>query len=178
MKLNLLFVLLFSFYCHSQKKTPLDIELKVTCEKVEKKNDDGFDEIIVKTCYLKNYKFVSTGSPDYKGRYFWEYQVYKLVNKKYVAIKNSDIFINSKYLEKYINNEIKKLYESDKKIMDNSQCVSFIKLRPFQINEMGIDFNHENKMVFNTSFGLPSACLNVDRNMLSMDLNQIKPYLK
>jgi hypothetical protein len=172
-----LFVLLFisicfSSFCQTRKFT---LVCKETTEKNEKEKEAP---IITKTCILDKYKFVEIGSPDYKGRYFWEYHVYKKVKTKFIKTNNSDIFQDIDELENIINTEIEKEYNSNKKNPELKDCIDFIKLKHFSINEMGITFDETKNMVFNTSFEIPLACLNVDGNMIAIDLNQIKKYLK
>jgi len=50
---------------------------KLTCTEKESKNEDGGDPILTKTCLYKKYKTISKGYPDYKGRYSYEYSVFK-----------------------------------------------------------------------------------------------------
>jgi hypothetical protein len=66
---------------------------KLTCSEREKKNENGTDPILVKTCFIKGFKFISTSYPDYAGRYTsTENVVLVRVNNKFVKTKNSKVF--------------------------------------------------------------------------------------
>ena len=88
---------------------------KLTCTEVYKPNieNPGSDSIIIQTCYLNGFKFVSTGYPDYKGRYSYEYDIYKKVNGRFIKTTNADFF-NEKQNELLveINRHISEEYES------------------------------------------------------------------
>lgn len=173
MKIFLFIMFLFGPLTYSQEK-----ETVANCITDYKVNTENLDELIIVTCVLKNFKFVSTGSPDYKGRYLWDYEVYKLIGENYVKISNSDIFKYSENLEMLINKEIKKSYESDAKNEDLAACMAFVTLRKFNLNEMRISFDDPRKVQFIVSFGLPSACLNVDQGIIEIPISKFITYLK
>jgi hypothetical protein len=83
----------FSISESTNTKTPI-ASSKVVCTEKETKNEDGGDDpIITKTCLYKNYKTISKGYPDYKGRYSYEYSLFsKQANGSYVQIKNASLF--------------------------------------------------------------------------------------
>jgi hypothetical protein len=113
-----LIILLFFFSCSNDKTTKNNVKVskhkkteiqEPTCTVTEKQNpDNGTDPIIIQTCIWGQYKFVTVGSPDYKGRYSYEYEVYKTTDNKDIKVQNKDIF-NSKVgdLEKLINSEMR-----------------------------------------------------------------------
>lgn len=172
-------LIIFAFIAFWSSSFSQTRKLTLVCKETTEENEDDIESpIITKTCFLGKYKFISIGSPDYKGRYFYEYQVYKKVKTRFVKTNNSGIFQNIHKLENVINAEIQKEYNAIKEIPDLKDCVSFIKFNRFSINEMGIGFDENNNMVFNTSFEIPLACLNVDGNMIPIHLNKIKNYLK
>ena len=77
--------------------TMAQVTNKVTCTEKESKNEDGGDPILTKTCLYKKYKTISKGYPDYKGRYSYEYSVFKKQeNGSYVQIKNATLFNENK----------------------------------------------------------------------------------
>lgn len=173
-KLCVLFFIIMCYSSFSQTR-----KFTLVCKETSEENEyDKQTPIITKTCFLDKYKFVAIGTPDYKGRYFWEYHVYKKVKTKFIKANNSDIFQNIDELENIINSEIEKEYNSNKKNPELKDCLDFIKLKHFSINQMGINFDESKNMVFNTSFEIPLACLNVDGNEIAIDLNRIKKYLK
>ena len=65
---------------------------KVSCTEKFRKNPDGKDPIIIKTCLLRKFKIVTIGTPDYKGRYGYEYLVYKKRAGGFIKSSNSQLF--------------------------------------------------------------------------------------
>lgn len=77
-------------------------------EEESKSRDNSVDPVLTKTCVSGNFKFISIGSSDYKGRYYYAYQVYRTTSGQSVKVEN-DIFFkdNSEELFGLINGEIK-----------------------------------------------------------------------
>lgn len=154
---------------------------EVVCNEFEKRNPDpdSEDSILIQICYWHNYKFVSTGHPDYKGRYSYEYQIFRMVNKKAKTIKNSDIFNNNiVVLEKKINVLIAKSNEEDDSVIDNMSCLEGFDLPYFKMNQMGISFSDKKEIEFHVTFGLSDACMNVDGAIIDLPIEEVLPYLK
>ena len=145
----------------------------------EKQNPDGNDPIIIQTCNWGQYKFVTIGSPDDKGRYSYEYEVFNMVNNEEIKVRNNDIF-NSKIgtLEGKINRAIAKEINDNRKYPENSECLSEVGDPKFSIDEMGITIDRKNRMVFSVSLGLGGACFSVDAASANFSLNEIRNYLK
>lgn len=169
-KFLILLILVSSGY--SQNKS-----IKPSCQTLETSNDSTGDEV-TKTCIYKNYKFVSVGSPDYSGRFFYEYFIYKIENKRDIQIKNSDFFLNIKGIEKLLNKNFKRKIASAKKIEEDSECMKFAKFQEYKIDDIGISFNENDEMEFNISLSLPNACHSLTFVDVSLDLNIIEKYLK
>jgi len=173
------FILILIFFINyntiGQKKVS---KYEITCEIKLTEIEKDIDSMITKTCLFKNYKTISTGTPDYKGRYFYEYEVLKFINGKYIKIKNSELFSNSTKIEKIINEKLKLEYESNMKITEISDCMKYIKLRFYSIDEMGISFDEYNNMVFNIDFDIPSFCLNVSGSSVEISFSEIEKYIK
>lgn len=184
-----LITLLFCFSCENdkgsnekQKFTKQKISKEIpppSCSETEKKNPETGDPTIIQTCIWGNYKFITTGNPDFQGRYSYEYEVYKITDKNEIKINNSDIF-NSRIneLEKLINYELAKEIRKYREDPDDSDCLSQLGNPYFSINEMGITIIPGNKMEFRVTFGLGGACMNVDGASASFSLNQIKNYIR
>jgi len=182
-------ILLFCFSCSNdsghrkEKKLPTkrnktEIQEPI-CAVTKKQNPESTDSIIIRTCIWGKYKFITTGSPDYKGRYSYEYEVYRIVDNKDIKVENNEIF-NSKVhaLEKMINIEIAKGLKEDRKYPDNAECLSEVGDPKFSINEMGISIDSKNRMKFSVTFGLGGACFNVDGASAKFSLKEIHDYLK
>lgn len=166
----------------TKKQKPVSIkELPVTCFEQEKAHIDGESEdpIRIKTCTWGPYNVVATGSADYKGRYSYEYELFRTENNQRKAIKNSVLF-NSKLpeLEQKINSEIKNELRAMRADRESAECLSGVKDRNYSIDQMKILFLHENEMSFKVDFGLEGACFAVDGVIVSMKLNEIKEFLK
>ena len=170
MRFSLIFLLL-CFSAHSQT-------LKPKCDEVEEYSETGSESVITKTCIIKDLKFVSVGTPDNKGRYFWEYEVYKLDGENYTKTENSKIFRKTEKLKKLVNRGIEKSYESDKQILENAQCIDQITLKKFGLDEMQVTFDELGNAQFITSFEISSACLSVDRSIIKMKIEKFLKYLK
>jgi hypothetical protein len=127
---------------------------KVTCTEKESKNEDGGDPILTKTCLYKKYKTISKGYPDYKGRYSYEYSVFKKQeNGSYVQIKNPLLFNKNKNeLLSIINSKIEKDYKSYSNDPETKDCFEGASFTPFNFDQLTIDFD-VNKINFNVVFG-------------------------
>ncbi|HYV55854.1 MAG TPA: hypothetical protein VE933_14800 [Chitinophagaceae bacterium] len=163
--------ILFSLYSNSQ-------ELHVTCSEREISNGKEFDPTIVKTCWLKNFKIVSTGYPDYKGRYSYEQEAYVRRDEKLLKIKNSEIFNSSQIeLDSIINKKIQDDYNSMRGDPDFKPCFDDIDSIPkYSIDEMLISFQGQ-EIWFSVSFGLTGACKSADGTIVSFNLALISKYL-
>jgi len=149
----------------------------VSCSQQENKNDEGGDPIIIKTCLFNSYKTVSTGSPDYKGRYSYQYELYMKQNGKYVKVNNSALFNqNQNQLLSNINQEIQKDYKIFSTDPVTKDCFKGMTSPKFTIDQLGIDFD-DNKINFSVTFGLSSACMSVDGTTVSFTLDEIQSYL-
>lgn len=150
----------------------------VICSEKELPNPDAQDPIINKTCLFKDYKTISIGSPDYKGRYSYEYDIYKKqLNGTFKKVKNVTLFNEKKYeLLSLINAKIKKEYDLYAQDPESRECFDQISFVPFTFEQLGIDFNN-NSINFNVTFGLISACMNVDGTSIEFSLHEIKQYL-
>jgi len=176
-RITVSFLILASLICYLQEQKAKPREL--ICETQKTKNEPELQDIITNTCSLGDLKFVSIGSPDYKGRYSWESKVYKWTGKTYVQKKYSEIFINTALLEKKINDENKKAYESDIKRPEISECMGFIKYRKFSLDEMEINFDELGNPQFTLTYNsIPLVCFNVNATIIPMKLSEFNSYIK
>jgi hypothetical protein len=151
---------------------------KVTCTEKKSKNKEGGDPILTKTCLYKKYKTISKGQPDYKGRYSYEYSVFKKQeNGSYVQIKNAALFNENKNeLLSIINSKIEKDYKTYSNDSETKDCFEGTSFTPFEFDQLGIDFDVD-KINFNVTFGLSGACMSVDGTIVSFTLEEIQKYL-
>ena len=150
----------------------------VMCSEKEMPNPDTEDPIINKTCLFKEYKTISIGSPDYKGRYSYEYKLYKKQsNGTFKKVKNVSLFNEKKNeLLSLINAKIKKEYDLYAQDPESSDCFDQMSFVPFTFEQLGIDFDN-NSINFNVTFGVSGACSSVDGTGIALSLNEIKQYL-
>lgn len=150
----------------------------VMCSEKEMPNPDTEDPIINKTCLYKHYKTVSIGSPDYKGRYSYEYKLYKKQsNGTFKKVKNVSLFNEKKNeLLSLINAKIKKEYDLYAQDPESSDCFDQMSFVSFTFEQLGIDFDN-NAINFNVTFGVSGACSSVDATSIAFSLNEIKQYL-
>lgn len=168
-------IILISYNTIGQKKAS---KLEIICNIQSTEIGKNTDSIITKTCIFKNYKAISVGTPDFKGRYFYEYELFKLSNGNYIKIKNSELFNNSSEIEKIINKKLKIEYESNMKISEISDCMKYISFRYYKINEMGISFDESNNIAFHVEFDIPSSCLNVGGSSIIISTSEIGKFIK
>jgi hypothetical protein len=149
------------------------------CIEKEKKNEDGKDPIITKTCFYKNFKFIITSFPDNVGRYVYsEHHVYVLSNGKYIKTTN-DRFFNKqqKELVSLINKQINQDFADFKKDSTARDCLTEIDSIPvYKMNDFEISFE-ENEIWFEVHWGLSGACRAVDGTIVSFKFSEIKKYL-
>lgn len=170
-------------YCHSADSIPVEgienVEKtnKATCSIKEKKNEYGGEPTIIKTCLYKNYKSISIGEADYKGRYTYSYVLYKKENNKFMKIENESLFNkNRNKLLSIINTKFQNDYKEYSLDPESKYCFEGTTLPNFSFKEIGIEFD-DDKIRFNVSFGLPSACMAVDGSTVSFNFDEIQGYL-
>ena len=164
----------------SDKEGPnqIDSDDVVICSEKELPNSDAEDPIIKKICLFKEYKTISIGYPDYKGRYSYEYEIYKKQsNGTFKKVKNVTLFNEKKNeLLSLINAKIKKEYDLYAQDPESRECFDQMSFVPFTFEQLGIDFDN-NSINFNVTFGVSGACSSVDGTSIEFSLHEIKQYL-
>jgi len=152
-------------------------QTKIVCTEKELKSQDSEDPIIIKSCTMGNYKSISKGEADYKGRYSYSFELFKYVNNKYVSIKNTELFNEKKAdLLSIINQRMKKDFDEYLKDPENKDCLEGITSPNISFEDLGITFN-DSGINFNISFGLSSNCMAVDGTTITLKSEEVKPYL-
>jgi hypothetical protein len=170
----IIFYVLFA-YNSSQAQT-----LKLSCTEKKQKTGYGTDPIIIKTCFLKKFKFISTSYPDYAGRYVSnETEVFVRNNKKYTKTKNSEVFNETQMeLLALINDRIQMDFAAFKGDSNLKECLFFIDSIPkYQMNDLTISF-YKDEIWFEVNWGLPGACRNVDGTIVTFKLNELSKYFR
>ena len=153
---------------------------KVTCSERERKNADSKYPDLIKTCFIKNYKFVQTFSTDNVGRYVnSEEEVYVYFDKKYIKTNNSKVF-NKKQdtLILIINNKIQQGFKKNKSDSTVNECLRGIDSIPiYKMNDLEISFQND-EIQFGIDWGLRYACGPVNGVTVSFKLSEIEKYLR
>lgn len=170
----LLFMLLLLFnLCDGQA-------VNLSCTEKEKKSDESFVPIIIKTCFLKNFKFVSTSYPDPEGRYFFsDHEVFIKQGNQYIGCSNSDVFNkNQDQLVAIINKRIRadfKKYSTDSTLADCLEGIDSIPL--YRMNDFDISFEGK-EIWFEVQWGDRTICRAVNGTVVTLSLNEIERYLR
>ena len=154
--------------------------LKVKCVQKERKITGGEDPIIVRTCFIKNFKFLEISIPDYAGRYSDSVdEVYVLVNNKYVKTSNANVFHNhQRELLSVINNQIQKDFKEDLSDSTIKDCfVDFDSIPKYKMSDFTISIQ-DGEIWFKVEWGLPSACRGVDGTIVSFKISEIQRYIR
>jgi hypothetical protein len=172
---SILFFLSFILSCHFSEAQ----HIKLTCTEKELKNGNAQDPILVKTCYIKNFKFVEVSRPDYTGRYDSEYKLFVRVNNKYQRTVNSSLFNKDQgKLVSIINERIQKEYKDDLADTSINDCFDGLDSIPtYKMNDFKISF-YENKIWFIVDWGLSGYCRGVDGAIITFEIAEIEKYLK
>lgn len=158
---------------NSSENSP--INYKIVCEE-KSVNSTSSEPILIKSCILNNFKLVSTGEADYKGRYSYKYEVFIKKNGAYVKSNNEDLFNEKKEeLLKLINQKIKIDFEDYASNPETKDCFEGITFTNYTYDNLGIEFT-DNKVNFNVWFDVFDYCFNVNSTTVSFSIEEIKPY--
>lgn len=150
----------------------------VICTDQESPNKEGGVPLLTKNYLYKNYKSITQGYPDYKGRYSYEYSIFKKQDDgSYFQIKNGMLFNEIKNeLLSIINSKSKKEYMSFYNDPETRDCFEGASFMPYNFEQFGIVFDAHG-INFHVTFGLSSACMSVDGTIVSFNFDELKKYL-
>ena len=152
-----------------------NLSLKVLCEEsiIE---SDNIEQTIVKSCSFNNFKSVSIGEADYKGRYSYKYEIFIKKNGEFVKSNNEELFNNKKEeLLKLINQKIKIDFDDYATNPETKDCFEGVTFTNYTYENLGIEFT-DDKVNFNVWFDVAGYCFNVSSTSVSLSLEEIKPY--
>lgn len=159
---------------NSSENSP--INYKIVCEE-KSVNSTSSEPILIKSCILNNFKSVSTGEADYKGRYSYKYEVFIKKNGAYVKSNNEDLFNEKKeVLLKLINQKIKIDFDEYATNPETKDCFEGVTFTNYTYENLGIEFT-DDKVNFNVWFDVFEYCFNVSSTTVSFSIEEIKPYL-
>ena len=159
---------------NSSGNSPTDY--KIVCEE-KSVNSTTSEPILIKSCILNNFKSVSTGEADYKGRYSYKYEIFIKKNGAYVKSNNEDLFNEKKEeLLKLINQKIKIDFTDYATNPETKDCFEGVTFTNYTYENLGIEFT-DDKIDFNVWFDVFESCFNVSSTTVSFSVEEIKPYL-
>lgn len=160
-------------------ETEIDrVKYRVRCTEKEEPSDNEPDPILIKICTHKNFQSVRTGSADYKGRYSYEYDLYRINKDVKQKIKNSDLFkSDADIVEKRINRDLQQEHQKNLNNPHLKDCTKLIDLRNYSLDEMGMAFTDTNEIEFHIDHGIGGACFNVAHSVLKYKLSDFADYL-
>ena len=159
---------------NSSENSP--INYKIVCEE-KSVNSTTSEPILIKSCILNNFKSVSTGEADYKGRYSYKYEIFIKKNGEFVKSNNEDLFNEKKEeLLKLINQKIKIDFDDYASNPETKDCFEGITFTNYTYENLGIEFT-DDKVNFNVWFDVFEYCFNVSSTTVSFSIEEIKPYL-
>jgi hypothetical protein len=170
---------LLSFSVSEQEVSQTHVESEgVTCSEKETAGEEGGEPGIIRECKYRDYMTVTEGYPDYKGRYFYGYTVFKKgAGGKYVEVKNSAIFNSRREdLLAKINARISRDYNQYSRDPEYRDCFEGSSPRTYDFEDLGIEFS-QGEVHFHVSFDLSSACLSVDGTTVTLSLEDLQAYL-
>lgn len=180
-KLIIPIFLLLLFYtgnCISKKGIELE-EYRVQCTEKEEPSDNELNPILIKICRYKDFQTVRTGSADYKGRYSYEYDLYRINNDVKQKIKNSDLFKSgADKVEKKINQDLRQEYQKNLNNPNLKDCMEWIDFRHYELDEIGMAFTDSNEIEFYIDYEIGGACFNVAHSVLQYKLSDFAQYLE
>ncbi|MGB5981265.1 MAG: hypothetical protein WBG46_03900 [Nonlabens sp.] len=179
MRLKLLLSILIIFFSDQKDKQNLATVNEVNCIEKEEPNPNNFNPILIKICTFKKYRSVKIGTPDSKGRYSYQYELYRIEKNIKQKINNSDIFNSGKdIIGKKINQDIKKEFEKNSVNPHLKDCMEWIDFRYYDLNEMGMAFSENNELEFYFDHGIGGACFNVSFTIQKYKISDFEEYLK
>ncbi len=171
-----LVILFLIFSCKKEKNT---IDYLIKCKEEVQIIEQYPDNILITFCSFKNHLFKSIGTPDYKGRYSYDYKILEITKSDTLEINNSKFFNNnSNALEHLVNKKLKAQYESNLKIPEIKECIKAIDFRNYSLNEFGIAISDKGEITFNINHNIGSACFNVKTSSVTFNLTDIQEYVK
>jgi hypothetical protein len=151
-------------------------EFKVEC--IEKSlKSSTLEPKLIKSCILNNFKSVTTGEADNKGRYSYKYEIFIKKNGAFVKSNNEDLFNEKKEeLLKLINQKIKIDFDDYATNPDTKDCFEGVLFENYNYDNLGIEFI-EDKVDINVWFDVAGDCFNVSSTTVSFSIEEIKPFL-
>lgn len=178
--LSFFFALLFITAAFCQKKPAGKPALQVVCtEHYEAPPENLQDSVYIQKCIWGNYRFVTVGTPDYKGRYFNRYIILKNNRTGQDTLKNSDLLIsNYKPLEAMLNKKLKGRLLKTSASADFKECFEGVSYKYFFIDSLGMAIKENADFEFIAEYDLISACNATAGDYITIPYAEMKPYLK
>jgi hypothetical protein len=137
------------------------------------------DPEIINTCLWRTYKIIEKGTPDYKGRYKWQTEIFNKKGDSLIIVSNEDLFKSEKIneLEKTINLRLKEDFEAMK--ISDAECFNRRKYYPnFKLKDMRLAFNDNSEISFEIEYNLTEDCFAVNSASTNLKILDLKEYFK
>lgn len=155
------------------------VKSKIICHEELKRSELTKDSIIIKTCLLGKFKFVSTGYPDYSGKYNWEYELYKKNKTRYIKAENSQIFTkNQNVLFELIKKKILKEFADASTDPETKDCfIDHESLPNYGFNDLQIAFIGD-EIWFELDLRLSGYCRNVNTCFATFKITEVLKFIE
>jgi hypothetical protein len=135
------------------------------------------DPTLVNTCFWRSYKIIETGTPDYKGRYTWETEVFLKNGDSLVKKPHIELFKPEKIsqLEKLVNDRLSEDFSAMK--ISDPECFAQRKYYPnFKLKDMRLSFNDDSDISFEVEYNLIDACFALNLASTNFKILELKDY--
>ena len=154
------------------------LERKIQCNESEILEKDNPDPILIKSCTWGEFKTKSKGEADEKGRYYFSYELFKLVNNSEEIITIDELINKNKTkLLNMLQYKVNESFNTFSKDPETSDC--FIDTEPPVVSwdYFNIEFTDEG-LNFIYQFGLTNSCLSVDGGFINIKYEELKDYIE
>ncbi len=152
-------------------------ERNVICIETEKLTKENPDPILLKSCTWGEFKSRSNGETDNKGRYYYTYELFKLIDNKEVSITNQELFkINKEKFLGFVQQKVNESFNNFLKNPETSDCFIGVDSPIVDWEFFNVEFS-EAGIVLSFRFGLPDVCLSADGDVLTINYKDVLQYI-
>lgn len=149
----------------------------VTCTEESNPGANAAAPIITNRCTWRFYQIIEKGTPDYKGRYNWNTEIFSTKSGSVVKVNNADLFKSEKLaeLEAKVNARFEEDFQSFK--AGTPGCFYAKKnFTPVTISQMRLAFNDNSEIIFEADFGLTDNCYAVSATSTGFKIAELRDF--
>jgi hypothetical protein len=149
----------------------------VTCTEESNPGANAAAPIITNRCTWRFYQIIEKGTPDYKGRYNWNTEIFSTKSGSAIKVSNTDLFKAEKLteLEAKVNARFEEDFQSFK--AGTPGCFYTKKtFTPFTISQMRLAFNDNSEIIFEADFGLTDNCYAVSATSTGFKISELREF--